>query len=141
MRGEMRGEPIKRLLNHLIIGDTSRASRQAAQPGRTLTIVGKQSVDVGAEHAAVGGYRSLRRTVVEPCKRARAVRPCGDAHVHLIATKRCAAIRRAADRLKSLVLGKYGFDVKQAEAGDFARRTFDSLRVGDGASQHLKTTA
>src|SRR5260370_39222700 len=101
MRGEMRGEPIKRLLNHLIIGDASRASRQAAKPSRTLTIVGEQPVDIGAEHAAVGGYRSLRRTVVEPCKRAGTVGPCGGGPVHLITTKRCSAICRAADRLKA----------------------------------------
>src|SRR6266571_6634027 len=102
MRGEMRGEPIKRLLNYLIIGDASRASRQAAKPSRTLTIVGEQPVDVGAEHAAVGGDRSLRRTVVEPCKRARAVGPCGDAHVHLITAKRCAAICRSEEHTSEL---------------------------------------
>src|SRR5439155_4739490 len=105
MRGEMRGEPIKRLLNHLIVGDVGRASRQAAQPSRTLTIVGEQPVDVGAEHAAVGRYRALKRTVVEPCKRACAVGPGGDAHVHLITAQRSAAVRRAAYRFKPLLLG------------------------------------
>jgi hypothetical protein len=41
MRGEMRGEPIERLLNHIIVGDVGGTRRQAAEPSRALTIVGE----------------------------------------------------------------------------------------------------
>ena len=119
----------------------AHASRQAREPGRALPVVGKQPVDVGAEHAAVRRYGSLVRPIVERGEWPRAVAAHGDPHVHLVAEKRHAAIRPAADRLKPLLIGKNGFNVEQAETRDLARSAFDALHIGNRASQHLITAA
>src|SRR6516162_7795761 len=141
VRVKVRREPIERLFDQFVIGDGGRAGRQAAEPSRTLTIIGEQSVDICPEHAAVGRNGTLGRAVVEPRERPRAIGARRNAHMHFITAKRNAAIGRATDRFEPLVSGENGFDIKQAEPGDFAGRSLDPLRVGHRPPQHLIAAA
>ena len=102
MRGEMRRERVERALDRGVVGDAGRAGGEARKPGRALPVVGEQAVDIGADHAAVGRDRALGRSVGEPRKRPRAVRPFGHAHMHLVAGKRHAVGGRAAHRFEAL---------------------------------------
>src|SRR5690348_9013222 len=112
----MRREPVERLFDQLLVADGGWAGGQAVEPGRTLTVVGEQGVDVCSEHAAIARHRALRRTVLKPRKRSRAIGAAGDAHMHLVAAKRNLAGRGAADRFKPLATGENGFDVEQTKA-------------------------
>jgi len=125
----MRREPVKRLLDQIFVEDAAAAGRQAREPRRALPVAGEQSVDVGAEHAAIRRNGSLGRSIVEPGKWSRAVAPLGDAHVHLVTEKRHLAIRRAADQFEPFLIGKNGFDIEQAETRDFARSAFEALHI------------
>src|SRR5205807_5762241 len=113
----------------------------AQEPGGTLSIVDKQTVDIGAEHAPVRRAGTFIRSSGKPCERPRAVRTVGKAHMHLIAFERRSVGRRTESRREPLVAGEYSLDVEQSETIDLARRTFEALRIGDGAAKHLVTTA
>ena len=73
--GQMGGQPIERLLDQAIVADRARAGAEARQPGGALAVVGEQAVDIGADHAAVGRDRALRRAVGEPREGPRAIGP------------------------------------------------------------------
>src|SRR5215469_11735790 len=100
----MRRETIKRLFDQLVIGDGGWAGRQAVEPGRTLAIIGKQGMNIGAEHAAVGRNRALLRLIVQPREWPRTIGASRDPHMHFISGKRNPASRLAADRLQPLVI-------------------------------------
>ncbi len=54
MRGKVLRQPIKRLVDQIIIGDRRLSGRKALKPCRALTIIGEQAVNVGSDDAAVG---------------------------------------------------------------------------------------
>ena len=127
----MLGQRIKCLFDKVFIGDAWRTRAETLQPGRALPVVGKQAVDISADHPAVGGDRTLRRTIGEPRKRPRAIMPFGHAHVHFIAGKRNAIAGRSGHRFEALVVRQRGCDVEKAEAFDRRRRAFNAAGIGD----------
>ena len=87
MRGEMRRQRIKRPLDQIFIANISWSPVETRKPLRALPVVGEQAMDISADHPAIGGDRTLGRTVGEPREWPRAILSFGHAHVHLIAGK------------------------------------------------------
>ena len=115
MRREMRGESVERSFEQIIVGDICRARGKTGQPCRALPVVPEQAVYVSAEHPAVGRNRAFRRAIREMRERPRAIRPRGDAHMHLVAGKRRAVAGRAMNRLEAFIVGERGRDIEEAE--------------------------
>ena len=112
MRDKMRRKPVEDLFDQGIVGNVCRAGRQPGKPGGSLTIVGEQTVDLGAEHAAVGRNRSFRRTVGEPGKGPLAIGARRHAHMHYLTGERNAAVRLTTNWFQLLAIREDGFDVQ-----------------------------
>ena len=112
------------------------------QPRRALPVVGEQAMHIGADHPAVGGHRAVGRTVGEPRKWPRAIRPGRYPHMHLIAGKWRTVARGAARGFEALVGRQRRRDIEQAET--FDRRgggSFNAVGIGDRAAKHLIAAA
>jgi len=60
---EMGGEPIERVLHQGLVSDGCRAAGKAREPRRALSVVGKEAVDIGAYHTAIGRDRALGHAI------------------------------------------------------------------------------
>src|SRR5262249_46283542 len=90
MRFEMACQLVERVIHQGVVGDTWRSGRETREPRRTLTVVGKQAMDVGPDDTAVGRDGAFRRAVGKPREGTRAVGSLGHANMHFIARKRGA---------------------------------------------------
>ena len=61
--------------------------------------------------------------------------------MHLVTGKRRAVGGRTAHRLQAFLCRQRRYDVEQSKAFDRCRWTFNSIRVGDAASEHLVAAA
>src|SRR5262249_36153965 len=135
------GEQIGGANNKGVVRVRCLSHAKALYPRRALSIAGKWAVDVGSADASTRRNRPFRRSVRKPSERPRAVRPFGQAHVHLVARERDAVAGRAAHRLKAFVCGQNRLNVEQAEAIRGTSASFDSMWIPYGASQHLISAA
>ena len=94
-----------------------------------------------AHYPPVSRNSAFRRTIRQARERPCAIRPVGHAHVHLVAGERNTIIGCTGHSLKTLVTGEHRFNVDQSETIDPARRTFNTIGVGNRASEHLITAA
>src|SRR3984893_13539235 len=95
---------IQRLLDKIFIGDVWRTRTKTRKPRRALPVVGKQAVDISADHPAIGGDRTLERTMGEPREWPRPILSFGQAHVHFVAGKRNAVAGRSGHWFEALVV-------------------------------------
>ena len=63
MAGEMLRQRIKCPFDEIFIGDVWCARAETLQPRRALRVVGEQPMDISADHPAIGGDRTLGRTI------------------------------------------------------------------------------
>src|SRR5262245_36956107 len=138
---EVGAELVERRLDEGIVGDRSAARGEALKPARALAVVGKQSVDIRADHASVGRDRAFGHAAFETRERAPAVRSLGHAHMHLVAAEWESVCRRAACRFEPLLFRQHGLDIEQGEAGRASRLAFDPAWIVDGAAEHLIAAA
>src|SRR5262245_24861394 len=52
--GDMLCQPVEHLLDKRVVGNGGGTGAEAREPGRALTVVGEQAMDVGTDDAAVG---------------------------------------------------------------------------------------
>ena len=109
----MRGEAVERRLDERIVRDRARPGAEPREPGRALAVVGEQAVHVSPGDPPVRRDRAVRRPIGKLGERARAIRPRGHAHMHLVAAERRAE-GFALRRLEPLIAGEHGLDIEQA---------------------------
>src|SRR6202011_4522770 len=118
MLRDVRGKPVEGRFDQVVVRDGCRTGTDAQEPGGTLSVVGEQAVDIGAEHAPVRRTGTFVHAPGKPRERPRAVRTVGDAHMHLIAFERRSVGRRTEGRREPLLAGEYSLHAEQAQTLD-----------------------
>src|SRR6202035_5711969 len=101
---KVRSQGIQRLLDEIFIGDVWRARAKTRKPRRALPVVGKQAVDISADHPAISSDRTLGRTIGGLREWLRAIFSVRHARVHFIAGKRSSIAGRSGHRFEALVV-------------------------------------
>src|ERR1700736_3177114 len=112
MLRDVRGKPVEGRFDQVVVRDGCRTGTDAQEPGGTLSVVGKQAVDIGAEHAPVRRAGTFIRSPGKPCERPRAVTTVGTAQVILIPFEGPSVGRRTGGRGEPLLAGEYSLDVE-----------------------------
>ena len=103
MGGEMGGKLVERLLDEDIVSNGRAARRKVLEPSGALAVVGKQAMDIGADHASIGGDRPFGAVPGEAGERPRTIRAFGHAHMHFVAGEGDMIAGRPCCRLETLL--------------------------------------
>ncbi len=107
---------VEGLLDEAVIGDRSLARAEAPEPGRALAVVGEETVDIGADDAAIWRHGAIGEAACELGEGPRAIGTLGHAHMHLVAGEGRSIEGFALDLLEPLLSGKRRLDIEKAEA-------------------------
>ena len=96
MAFEMIGQGVEHAIDFRLIGKMRRLGADPVQQCRALRLVGEEAVDIAGADRAAGRSRAIPAAVVETQHRPRAIRPRGDADMHLVTGKSQALRNRNA---------------------------------------------
>src|SRR5215216_1332532 len=101
-----------------------------------LPVVSQQAVDVAARDPAVGAHRAVELAVAELEQRTERTGRAAD--MHLVTFERHGAVCRLAAHFdQDFVAFEDRVDVEHPEAVDLLRWSFDAVRIGNRAAEHL----